>query len=122
MSPTDFISSIPAVLQFLLVLGATSGAVLSVITLWRHIKPNISVEIDKLRVEYLKEISSLRNELSKDFTPVRVDMERIITRVDKLEHTLAGIDIDQINRRFDRMENKIDDLTSLLVQTLTQAK
>ncbi len=90
-----FLGTIPTVIQFFVMGGLIAGSLLAIVNLWRAIRHNMDA--------------------------VTTEIEELKERMQKIERDIAAIDVSQINGRFDRMEKKIDDLTSLLLKTFTKS-
>lgn len=117
---TGLIVSLPNVIQFILAAGALAAGLMAVIKLWAHIRPSIKLDLEVIKKERNELLAALDVKWSKEFGIVYVDYDKVIDRVSKIEKDIAAIDVAQINGRFDRMEKKIDDLTSLLIQRFTK--
>jgi len=92
----DWVSSIPAVIYFIIGLGGVAGAILAIVKLWQTIRPK-------------------PDNTERDIESIKTDVHDIRGRVAALEIEVAKIDQPAIVKRFDGIEGKIDRLYEFLL-------
>lgn len=116
-----FFDSLPALFDFIVAAGFLAGALIAIYTAWRTFRPNykkeVSADLDKVKADFIREISALKAELKQELHDIVSDLDSLDDRTVEVEKSI--VQIEQIHKRFDRVENKIDDMTQILLQKVT---
>lgn len=95
----EWVTQLPAFLVFILGLGGLAASLSAIIKLWRTIRPE--------------------NEATQ-ITQMQATLEDVQRRLGHMENEVAKIDAQAIDKRFDRIEAAIANLTNLIVETFAK--